>query len=123
MERSELLHQWMNGRVVPAGESLGVEGDALLVDGWWPVAVRLDPTTFMLRIDDTCPHPQVPGEVAAALTAGGFENLDGDWAVVESISLQRLGLLGARWQIWGVDRDSARRAVSRAVAGDEGPAF
>jgi len=116
----QLLRKWVSTGASETAGSLDVEEDgALLVDGWWPAGVRLDPSNFLVRVDDTCPVPGLPGQIVSVLEEAGFRHLEGDWAVVESIALQRLGLLGAHWQVWGHDHESARRAVALAVAGGD----
>ena len=101
----------------PDDAGLHVEGDALVVDGWWPAALWLGHTTCLTR-SDGCPRPELPGELAAGLAEIGLEPVEtGLDAAIEAVSVGRLGLLGGDWQVRSTSLDAARAAVTSAASG------
>lgn len=104
-------------RVAPPDEaSLQVEGDALVVDGWWPAALWLGPTTCLVRRDD-CPREGLLVALGAALRQAGLDVVEvGLAAPIEAISVGRLGLLGGDWQVWSTDPDAAQAAIISAAS-------
>ncbi len=105
-------------RVSPPDEpSVQVEGDALMVDSWWPAALWLGPSTCLVRRDE-CPRPTLPIALEAALGEVGLAEVDvGLDAPIEAISVGRLGVLGADWQVWSSDVEVAGAAIATAVSG------
>ncbi|HSH22920.1 MAG TPA: hypothetical protein VK975_02555 [Acidimicrobiales bacterium] len=96
---------------------VAIEGDALMVDGWWPAALWLGPTTCLTRADG-CPRPGLPEALAAGLASIGVHEVEVDLAAaVEAISVGRLGLLGGEWQVRSTSDDAARSAVTAAASG------
>ncbi len=101
----------------PDDAGLRVEGDALVVDGWWPAALWLGDTTCLTR-SDGCPRAGLPGELAAGLAAIGLQPVEADLdAAIEAVSVGRLGLLGGDWQVRSTSLDAARAAVTSAASG------
>ncbi|MBW3641327.1 MAG: hypothetical protein KY447_00270 [Actinobacteria bacterium] len=101
----------------PDAPSVAVEGDALMVDRWWPAALWVASSTCLVRVDD-CPLPEVLGAVATALGEVGLKMVDvGLAAPIQAISVGRLGVLGADWHVWSSDVDSARAAIADAASG------
>ncbi|HEV2767691.1 MAG TPA: hypothetical protein VGV63_08305 [Acidimicrobiales bacterium] len=102
---------------VPGHPSLQVEEDALIVDGWWPAALWLGREACLVRLDES-PGTAVAAQLAEALTTRGMVAVDGDLdAPVEAVTMQRLGLIGATWQLWAADEADARAAVAAAATG------
>ncbi len=94
-----------------------IEGDALMVDAWWPAALWLGPTTCLTRADG-CPRPGLPEALAAGLAGIGVHEVEVDLAAaVEAISVGRLGLLGGEWQVRSTSDAAAVAAVSAAASG------
>lgn len=105
------------GRVpAPDHPTLGVEGEALTVDRWWPAALWLGPSTCLVRLDDG-PQPALAGSLASVLAEVGLSPVDGDPAAIEAITVQQLGLMGATWQVWAPDDATARAAIGFGAAG------
>lgn len=101
---------------VPDHASVRVDGDALTVDDWWPAALWLGPATCLARLDEG-PAPDLAAQLAAALTAAGLRPVEADPSAVEAITVQRLGLMGAAWQVWAEDDSTAAAAIANAAAG------
>ena len=104
-------------RLAPPDDArVRVEGDALMVDGWWPAALWLGPRTCLTRADG-CPEPELPGALASGLAGVGLEPVDVDLhAAVEAVSVGRLGLLGGGWLVRSTSADAARDAVASAAS-------
>lgn len=103
-------------RPLPDDPSLLVEGDALLVEGWWPAALWLGPNTCLVRVDDS-PRPNLPVALQAALAERHRYQVDvGLEASIQAISVGRLGQLGAEWQVWSTDVDTAQAAIAAAAS-------
>ena len=103
-------------RPLPDDSSLLVEGDALLVEGWWPAALWLGPDTCLVRVDDS-PRPNLPVALQEALAERARHQVDvGLEASIQAISVGSLGQLGAEWQVWSTDIETARAAIAAAAS-------
>ncbi len=105
-------------------ERLHVEGQVLLVHRDVAAALRIGPTTVLVRAD--LPHAvaDVKAQVEAALTAEGLTLLDEATPLATPVSIQVLGVRMSTWDLWGTDIDVAFAALRSAAVGEEGaPAF
>ncbi|MGH2705604.1 MAG: hypothetical protein ACRDJ4_11070 [Actinomycetota bacterium] len=118
MGRAEQLAAYVAGGMIEDDASLSVQEDALIVDGWWPAAVRLGRNTHLVRLDQDGPELDLPEQLASALAAAGLTRLEGDWPLIEAITLQRLGLLGAQWDVWAPSQTEAEAAIGEGAAGE-----
>ncbi|MEX2620834.1 MAG: hypothetical protein WD250_11520 [Egibacteraceae bacterium] len=106
----------------PDGGRLNVENGALYLDGWWPVLVGLGERVQLVRADDDPEALGLGRVVAGALARHGLRPCTMDERLTESIGLQRLGLLGASWQLWAPDQELADAALAdRQPAGELRP--
>jgi hypothetical protein len=108
-------------RGVYVGHSVGfhVESDALMVDRMDAAALRLGPSTILVRVDleDDLEHarPVVEG----VLEDEGFTCLDRNSLLAAPVALQVLGLRLSSWDLWGTDIDEAFLRLRTAAVGDE----
>lgn len=117
MATADVVSAFVSRVPAPGHPSLQVEDDALVVDGWWPAAMWLGREACLVRVDDS-PGDAVAAQLTEALAARGMVVIDADLdAPVEAITMQRLGLIGARWQLWATDEAAARAAVAAAAVG------
>ena len=117
MATEEVVSAFVARVPAPGHPSLQVEDDALVVDGWWPAALWLGREACLVRLDES-PGDAVAAQLAETLAARGMVVVDADLdAPVEAITMQRLGLIGARWQLWAADEGAARSAVAAAATG------
>ncbi|MDP9019484.1 MAG: hypothetical protein M3N25_01560 [Actinomycetota bacterium] len=117
MPSTEVVTAFVSGAPAPGHPSLQVEEDALVVDGWWPAALWLGREACLVRLDES-PGEGVAAQLAEALAGRGMVVVDADLdAPLEAVTMQRLGLIGARWQLWAADEAAARAAVAAAAAG------
>ncbi|MGI9120928.1 MAG: hypothetical protein ACR2G7_12550 [Acidimicrobiales bacterium] len=115
MSGDEVVLGFVNRGPVPGDPDLAVDGDALTVDGWWPAALWLGPSTCLVRLDEST-QPALAGALAEALGATGLVVVEADMdAPVEAVTIHRLGLMGARWQLWSTDVTTARSAITQAA--------
>ena len=117
MATDDVVSAFVSRAPAPGHPSLQVEEDALVVDGWWPAAMWLGREACLVRLDDS-PGDAVAAQLTEALAARGMVVVDADLdAPVEAVTMQRLGLIGARWQLWAADEAAARAAVAAAAVG------
>lgn len=116
MAGNEVVQAFVDRVAPPDDASVRVDGDALTVDDWWPAALWLGPATCLTRLDEA-PAPDVPAQLAKALAAAGLRPVDTDPSAIEAITVQRLGLMGAAWQVWANDENTAQIAIATAAAG------
>lgn len=115
MSTGEVVTAYACRDAAPGHPSLQVEEDALVVDGWWPAALWVGREACLVRVDES-PGPVVAAPLAEALAARGMVIVHADLdAPVEAVTMQRLGLIGARWQLWAADEAAARAAVAAAA--------
>lgn len=102
---------------LPPQGPLNVENDAVYLDGWWPGAIRLPAGAYAVRTEADPAGLDLPRLFADCLTRAGLRRCAVDDRLLESISLQRVGLLGSSWEVWAVDDTAATDAVAAAAAG------
>lgn len=73
----------------------------------------------MVRRDPDSPDPSLPDELAAVLASAGLRPLEGDRPLIEAITLQRLGVLSAEWQLWAADEAEADVLIDHHATGGE----
>ena len=115
MDARQLLEAYVSGVAMPDDSALSVESEALYVDSWWPAAVRLGARVHLVRIYEDGPQPELSVELAQLLAESGLEHVGDDWPLIESVTLQRLGVLGGHWQVWAESKAAAETAVSKAA--------
>jgi hypothetical protein len=97
-----------------------VEGQVLLVHRDVPAALRIGPTTVLVRTDLPDAVADVKGSVEQALAGEGLSLLDAATPLATPIAIQVLALRLSTWDLWGTDIDEAFAAVRGAAVGDEG---
>jgi len=117
----EFLRAYVAGDPGGDGGALSVQEEALYVDGWWPAAVRLGPQTHLVRTDLDGPEQDLTQVLMEALESAGLRPIQGDWSVVEAVTFQRLGLVGATWQVLGTSEAQARLDIEAAATGQTVP--
>jgi hypothetical protein len=108
-------------RGVYAGHSprFHVEGDALMVDRLDAAALRLGPTTMLVRIDLPDDLMTAKPVVEDLIATEGFRCLDRDSLLAAAVAIQVLGLRLSSWDLWGTDIDEAFLRLRVAAVGDE----
>jgi hypothetical protein len=112
----QVIQAFVEHASAPDDPSLSVEGDALMVDRWWPAALWLGAATCLVRLDEG-PGPFPHEALAMGLTGAGLEVLGLDLdAPIEAVTAHLLGLVGGRWQVWATSEAAGRADVAAAAA-------
>ncbi len=93
------------------GPALHIEGDALLLSGWWQAAFRVTPEVFMLRNEDPPEEAQVVQNVAGALVERGLTEVGADLPAMTAIIYAELTLGDVSWTLWAADRVTGEQAL------------
>lgn len=118
MANPDVLRAFVEATDPPGDPSLTVEGDKLVVDGWWPAALRLGPRTCLVRVDDG-PDAGLPVQLVDALSDRGLVEIEAAdlGAPVLAVAMQRMDVLAALWQVWSEDEATARSVIGDAATG------
>lgn len=108
------VHRWYEGY----SARFHVEGDALWVDRADTAALRLGPTTILVRRDLADDHLSARPVVERVLAAEGLTCLDRDTLLAAAVAIQVLGLRLSSWDLWGDDIDEAFLRLRAAAVGD-----
>ena len=100
------------------GPTFHVEGDALMLNGWWHTAFRVSPGVFAVRNEE--PRDDAPSLplLMAALEAFGLSEVAVDHPLIQPITYTELSLGQVSWALWAEDLPSAEQALA-ARAGAE----
>lgn len=115
-ELEAFLQRYVEGEAVEEGR-LNLENGAVYLDGWWPVVVGLPEGAQLVRADMDPEGFGLRDIVAGVLTQKGMQACTIDEGLAEAVALQRLGLLGASWQLWAPSDEVAEKALAAAAAG------
>ena len=121
MELTEALAAFIAGDKLPEHGPVTSQNRALYIDEWWPAAVRMTPRSFLVRIYDDGPMPEISEQIESLLADEGLCNLgdENDWPIIEGITLQWLGVVGGYWHVWSLNADEAEAAIGAKVMDDD----
>lgn len=102
------------------GEAISVVGDALLIDDWWYVALRLSPQAVIVSAESPPTRPDLVELLERAMGERGLRRLEGDFPLIEPIAYTELSTAAALWDLWATDRDAGEMALLLR-AGAESP--
>ncbi|MGH9149298.1 MAG: hypothetical protein ACRD0D_06255 [Acidimicrobiales bacterium] len=113
MQDAEAIEAFVRGRARKGfGMSLHIEGDALMLDGWWHVSVRIRPDTFILRNEETPRDTSVLKDMADALSAEGYCQVDIDHPLIQPITYVTLSVGALSWALWAPDLATGEAALA-----------
>lgn len=117
LETLDLIRSYVDAKPMPEHGPLTTQMSALYLDEWWPVAVRLNDKCFFVRMNDDGPMPEIARQITRMLADAGLQcfGTEDDWPLVDGITLQRLGVVGASWEVWADTRDLTRQSINEAV--------
>ncbi len=119
MDDQEVVEALVTGGARHAfGSKLHIEGDCLVLDGWWEVAFRVAPTTFALRDEPPPDGGTVLDDVAAELTAHGLQEVPADPTPLYAITYTAIDLGPVDWKLWSTDLDTAQSALAARAGYD-----
>lgn len=102
---------------------LHLEGATLVAGGDVATAMRIAPSTFLLRLDIPPDIEPARRAVQQALTAAGMSCVDSETLLAAPIAIQVLGLRTSTWDLWGADIDESFAELRSAAAGEWGGVF
>ena len=101
------------------GDTVNVERDALLLDGWWHAALRISPDAFMVRIDEPPSEGTAMEQLLAELKARGLTSVGDHLPLTTALAYTELSLgTGVSWALWATDRASGETALAARVDPD-----
>ncbi len=121
VDDAAVLEAFASGTPVGHSARFHVEGPTLLLTPDVAVAMRIGPTTVLVRTDLPSSMSDAKPAVEEALAAQGMTLLDAETPLGVAIAVQALGLRVSTWDLWGTDIDDAFAALRRAAVGDEAP--
>lgn len=118
MDDVEVVEGFLNRGERSGGSArLQIEEDALVLDGWWPLAFRVTKDVFGLR-DDQEPDPVPDGvDLAGTLARSGLVKVAENPSLLHTITYSEIALGLVAWSVWARDLDTANLALqARAEA-------
>ncbi len=95
-----------------------VEGNVLMAQADMACAIRLGPSSVLLRLDLPEDLEGVKRSVETAMTEAGMTKLDEETKLGPAVAIQLLGLRLSTWDLWGTDIDQAFGELRTAAVGD-----
>lgn len=100
------------------GATVHIEGDCLMLDGWWEAAFRVAPTTFAVRDEPPPLDTTVLDDVAAELAAQGLVEVPADPSLLFAITYTTIDLGPVDWKLWSTDLVTAEAALGARAGHD-----
>ncbi|MBW3574196.1 MAG: hypothetical protein KY450_04915 [Actinobacteria bacterium] len=119
MEDREVIEALVVGGARQAfGSALHIEGDLLVLDGWWEAAFRVAPTTFAVRDEPPPGGSTVLDDVAAELVSRGLAEVAADPSLLFAITYTDIDLGPVDWKLWSTDPATAEAALAARAGHD-----
>lgn len=121
MEDQEVIEAFVSdGARSGSSTRVAIEEDALVMDGWFPLAFRVAPDVFGVREDE--PPEPTPAVVllVEALARAGLERVDENPALLHSITYSEIALGLVDWSVWARDRHRGERALEERAQAASG---
>ena len=116
MDDLEVIDAFVNhGARRGFGPELHVEGDVLMLDGYWHLALRVSEDAFILRHEEPPRETGVLDDIAAALAARGLSHVASDLPGITVLTMSKASLGYVPWDVWATDAATAEAAVGAAV--------
>jgi len=113
---TELIDAFLRGESAHGfGETLHVEPEVLILDGYWHACLRVTGDCFILRNEEPPGDTAVLDQIAAALRARGLERVADDLPGITVLTMEKASLGYVSWQVWAPDRPAAEAAVAKVV--------
>ncbi|MBW3555496.1 MAG: hypothetical protein KY454_01020 [Actinobacteria bacterium] len=119
MDDRDVIDAFLNkGTTNCFGPTLHVEGDVLLLNGWWHVALRISPDAFIVRNEEPREESTVLEDIARALGARQLQQVGVDLPLIQAVTYAHLSLGQMSWQLWAADLGAGERALINKVGAD-----
>lgn len=113
-----MIDDFLHGSKRAFGPTLHVEGDALLLHGWWHTALRVADDVIVVRNEEPREEAPVLEDLYAALQARGLSQVVVDHPLIQPITYTKLSLGQVSWAVWAPDLATGEAALV-ATAGEE----
>lgn len=100
------------------GPTLHVEGDGLLLDGWWHTAFRVSPDTFAVRNEEPPGETSALEQVAGELSRRGLQQVGVDLPLIQPVTYAALSLGSVSWALWSSDLAAGERALAERAGAE-----
>lgn len=99
------------------GPSLHIEGDALMLSGWWHAAFRVAAGVFAVRNEEPREPAPALDDLVTALKDIGLSEVAVDHPLIQPITYTEISLGQVSWALWATDLATGDRAlIARAGA-------
>jgi hypothetical protein len=100
------------------GPTLHVEGDTLMLNGWWHAALRIDDGVFVIRNEEPREESSVLPDLAAAMTRIGLSEVAVDHPLIQPITYTQISLGQMSWALWAADLATADASLTAKATAD-----
>jgi len=97
------------------GPTLHVEGEVLMLDGWWHTALRVSADTFIVRNEDPPSDTTVIADLAEAFSGRGLSMVGEDLPLIQPITYTAISFGANSWRMWATDLDAANAALTERL--------
>ena len=119
MEDIQLIDAFVTGTVRGGfAETIHVEGDVLIVDGYWHFLMRVSDNTFILRAEEPPLDTKVIEEAARVLRDKGLQHVATDLPGITVLTMNKASLGFVEWDVWAPDLPTGEADMARAVTAD-----
>jgi len=99
-------------------ETVHVESDVLILDGYWHFLMRVGASTFILRNEEPPLDTNVMDEARRVLQDHGFQHVASDLPGLTVLTMNKASLGYVDWEVWSSDLATGQADVARAVTDD-----
>ncbi len=121
MDDRQVIEAFLEGSTDASGPALHIEGDALLVAGWWHGAFRLMPEAIIVRRDSPPEDLPVIDDLQEALARRGLSEIPGDHPLIEAITYTELTTAGLPWRLWATNAAVGEAAIIARAGAESMP--
>lgn len=115
---AKVLADFVHGYCPGFSEHFHAEGPALMVDRSDAAALRIGPTTVLVRLDPPDDVLDARPLVEEALTGAGLSLIDHNTLLAAPVAIHLLALRLSEWDLWGADLDESFACLRLAAVGD-----
>lgn len=94
------------------GPTVHIEGDALLLNGWWQTAFRVAPNAFIVRNEEPPEDSDIVQAVTEELSGQGLQQVGVDFPAITAITYAELSLGSTSWALWAADLATGEQALA-----------
>lgn len=100
------------------GPTLHVEGETLILSGWWHAALRIADGVYVIRNEDPREESSVLVDLRAAMTKIGLSEVAIDHPLIQPITYTQISLGQMSWALWATDLPTGDAALTAKATAD-----